>query len=172
LGLGANAMSSDFPYVHPLRSFGGGADATLVALQGTAVVTATSWGGNALDSAYDVAVAPSGSVVVVGETESTDFPIVDPLQPDGGEGRAYASWFDTDLGTSLHSTRLGGAMTQAQSVAFDNDGRAVIAGRDASGTMLLWIEELADGFRTFGGNRRARPHGGATVSSGIMGWPP
>lgn len=152
LGIGENGAASDFPYVHPLRPFGGGADATLVAFQGTAVVTATSWGGDALDSAYDVAVAPNGSVVVVGETESTDFPIVEALRPDGSQGRAYATWFDADLGSVLHSTRLGTAMTQAQAVAFDSDGRAVIAGRDASGTTLLWVEELADGFRTLGFN--------------------
>ncbi|HSI02855.1 MAG TPA: hypothetical protein VLC93_00175, partial [Myxococcota bacterium] len=55
LGIGASSELSDFPYRAPLLPFGGGADATLVAFERTTMIAATAWGGNALDSAYDVA---------------------------------------------------------------------------------------------------------------------
>ena len=88
LGIGVAGEVSDFPYLRPLLPFGGGADATLVALAGGTVIAATAWGGDALDSAYDVARAPSGDFVVVGETESSDFPLLEPVHPGGDTGRA------------------------------------------------------------------------------------
>ncbi len=152
LGIGASSELSDFPYRRPLLPFGGGADATVVMFADGAVLAATPWGGNALDSAYDVVRAPNGDFVVVGETESTNFPLVEPVHPGGDSGRAYATWFGADLSAVTYSTRLGSEMSQAQCVAFDASGRAVIAGSHVGGVRVMWLEEVSDPFVTGGGN--------------------
>jgi hypothetical protein len=65
------------------RAGGGGGDAFVLrlAMDGSAILGATYLGGSVRDIASALAVDPAGNVVVVGTTESTDFPPVNAAQP-------------------------------------------------------------------------------------------
>ena len=79
--------STNFPAATPYQSTCGGcstyADAFVVKLNalGSALVYSTYLGGSGVDYGYGIAVDSSGTAYVTGETSSTDFPVVHPLQP-------------------------------------------------------------------------------------------
>lgn len=105
-------------------------DATL---RGTAphVVYATLLGGaeGSFDGANDVTVDASGNAIVVGVTESGDFPTRNALQDSlEGNSDAFVAKFAPD-GTCLFSTFLGGDETDsATAVAVDEAGAIYVAG--------------------------------------------
>jgi len=109
------------------------------------LVYATYLGGNSRDLPYAVAMDAAGNVYVAGDTFSSDFPTVSPIQGSflggggGGGGTYYASGdaFVTKLdpsGTSvLYSTYVGGSDgDNAFGIAVDASGSAYITGRTAS----------------------------------------
>lgn len=87
------------------------------------------------DFGMDIAVGSSGSVFVVGETSSVNFPVANALQPAHGGGSNDA--FITQLnaaGTDLvYSTYLGGSGSEAaRGLALDASGNAHIVGVTSS----------------------------------------
>jgi Beta-propeller repeat/Abnormal spindle-like microcephaly-assoc'd, ASPM-SPD-2-Hydin len=74
-----------FPLVNPLQPKygGGGYDAFVSMLNaaGSALVFSTYWGGSGYDFGYSIAMDQSNNIYVVGPTQSTDFPTVNPMQP-------------------------------------------------------------------------------------------
>ncbi|HET8644759.1 MAG TPA: S-layer homology domain-containing protein, partial [Vicinamibacteria bacterium] len=116
--------SVDFPVQGAVQAApGGGQDAFVAALSpsGAALVYSTYLGGAFHDAAEGLALASTG-VVVVGWTESSDFPTERPLQPLPGGGVADAFVARLALGGSpLHfSTYLGGSNAdRATAVAVD-----------------------------------------------------
>ena len=76
-------LSTDFPTVDPIQASnaGGGGDVYVTKLNpsGSALVYSTYLGGTGFDGALEVAVDSSGNAYVVGETDSTDFPLVNPF---------------------------------------------------------------------------------------------
>jgi hypothetical protein len=84
-----NTSSTDFPTAKPLQATNhGGSDAFVANLNaaGSALVYSTYLGGSAADSASGIAVDSSGNAYVTGSTSSTDFPIVNALQPKNAGG--------------------------------------------------------------------------------------
>src|SRR5205814_2345623 len=77
--------SSNFPTANPLQpTFGGGfSDAFIAKLNpaGSILVYSSYLGGNDHDGGLGVAVDAAGNAYVVGETQSTNFPTKNPLQP-------------------------------------------------------------------------------------------
>lgn len=105
--------------------------------RGTAphVVFSTLLGGEAgnFDGASDVTVDSSGNAVLVGSTESADFPTKSALQ-DSLEGShdGFLAKFAPD-GTLLFSTFLGGdEADSASAVAVDSSGAIYVAGSTSS----------------------------------------
>lgn len=98
-------------------SYGGGlSDAYVGKLNsaGTAVVYATYLGGSGRDEFCDIAVDKNGNAYVIGATDSTNFPLVNPLQPTfGGSsiglGDAFVTKLNSDGSALLYSTYLGGS---------------------------------------------------------------
>src|SRR5439155_4894750 len=88
------------------RTYGGGnTDAFLTKLNpaGSALVYSSFLGGSNADIAYGIAVDPSGNPYVAGQTCSTDFPTVSPLQP-GNHGNCDAFVAKTTTGPSVSVT--------------------------------------------------------------------
>ncbi|MBI3988294.1 MAG: SBBP repeat-containing protein, partial [candidate division NC10 bacterium] len=81
--------SGDFPMANPLQPQGGGsldAFVTKVNPTGSALVYSTYLGGSNGEGGNGIAVDAEGNMYVAGQTSSTDFPTVNPLQPAfGGE---------------------------------------------------------------------------------------
>ena len=76
------------------------------------------------DRAYAVAVDQSGHFYVAGETTSTNFPTVSPLQPaNAGRIDAFVARLRTSDGTLVSVTYFGGAAEDsARGVAADATG--------------------------------------------------
>src|ERR1019366_1036278 len=89
--------STDFPTMNPLQpANGGGYDAFVAKINpaGSALVYSTYLGGSGDDWGNGIAVDGAGNAYVVGQTASTDFPTVNPLQPANGGG-AYGIAVDS-----------------------------------------------------------------------------
>src|SRR5262249_17385405 len=82
--IAGGTTSTNLPLGHPVQDTygGGGQDGFLAELSatGSQLLFSTYLGGSDLDSALGLAVDGTGNVYVIGETESTDFPTVQPLQ--------------------------------------------------------------------------------------------
>ncbi len=87
--------SSDFPTFNTSfqTGFGGSADAfvTQFTPQGNTVAFSTYLGGSGADYGYGIAVDNSGNIYVTGKTDSTNFPLAQPLQLTVGNIDAFVS---------------------------------------------------------------------------------
>jgi hypothetical protein len=136
--IAGGTTSSDFPTMNPFQSANGGASDAFVAkldATGSALVYSTYLGGSGYDQGYGIAVDSSGKAYVTGQTASTDFPTVNPLQPAYGGG-AYDAFVAelTSTGSALvYATYLGGSDYDfGHGIAVDSSGNAYIAGQTAS----------------------------------------
>ena len=111
---------------------GGGTDAFVCKLNpsGTALVYSTFIGGSDADAAAGVAVDLAGNAYVVGNTLSTDFPTVAPLQAvKGGSLDAFITKISADGGAVVYSTYLGGTSDDfATAVSVTGSGSARFTG--------------------------------------------
>ena len=84
-----NTTSPDFPSVNPLPAPGGGCDAFVskLAPDGTRLIYSTRLGGTGFEVGYGIAIDVSGAAYVTGQTDSTDFPTMNALQPQLGAVR-------------------------------------------------------------------------------------
>jgi len=81
--------STDFPLAAPTQQTkAGGVDAFVCRLTatGNALPYSTYLGGMGTETALAVAVSPAGKVFLTGRTDSTDFPVVNPIQATRGTG--------------------------------------------------------------------------------------
>ncbi len=110
------------------------------------LVYATYLGGNSRDIPYGIALGADGSVYVTGDTYSTDFPAVSPIQgtfQGSGEGDQFGSFYgagdafvtklDPSGASVVYSTYLGGTGNDVGfGIAVDASGSAYITGRSHS----------------------------------------
>jgi len=98
----------------------------------------TYLGGAAGDFGGAIAVDRGGDVIVVGSTNSVDFPVRLALQPTiGGRDDAYVARYRSD-GALLWATFLGGSESDYGScVAIDVDGSIVVLGQTESADFPL-----------------------------------
>lgn len=83
---------------------------TKINADGTAIVYSTVFGGSASDFRPFLALGPGGSVVVTGTTLSTDFPVMNALQPSNHGGfDAFVAKINNKGDAFVYSTYLGGA---------------------------------------------------------------
>ena len=113
-------------------TFGGNMDGFVTKLDatGSTLVYSTFLGGSWFDAALAVAVHASGSVFVVGATESPDFPLANAYQPTFYPAEVAFVTRLNPTGTALeYSTYLGGSGDNgAGAVAVDSAGNAYVAG--------------------------------------------
>lgn len=135
-----STQSSDFPLLTPFQgTYGGGVlgDAFVTKLNaaGTARVYSTYLGGNGSDHAHGIAVDAAGQAYVTGGTSSSNFPTVNPYQPERNstEQNAFVARLNA-TGTGLgYSTYLGGSGTDVgNGIAVDGAGSAYLVGTTSS----------------------------------------
>src|SRR6185436_1526622 len=103
---------------------------------GSAFVYSSYLGGSANESGGAITVDSSGNAYVVGQTLSSNFPTVNPLQPAYGGGNTGGTFGDAFLtkvnpaGSALvYSTYLGGSSSDAANgVKVDAAGNAYLVG--------------------------------------------
>jgi hypothetical protein len=140
--------SADFPTMNPLQPVYGGntefscgdAFVTKINAAGSALVYSTFLGGSGSDWGYGIAVDGSGNAYVTGQTESTDFPTMNPLQPvyGGGPSDAFVAKLNPAGSALVYSTYLGGSNEEdlyfgTGGIAVDNAGNAYVTGSTESG---------------------------------------
>jgi hypothetical protein len=125
--------SIDFPTAAPLQpTLGGSSDAFAVKLAagGGALIYSTYLGGNSVEIGNAIALDAAGNAYVTGVTFSTDFPTVNPLQPNlSGVTDAFVAKIDRTGSALCYSTYLGGTdQDSGADIAVDWRGNAYIAG--------------------------------------------
>jgi len=126
--------STNFPIVNAiqptLRSPSGNAFVTKINAGGTALVYSTYLGGSSGEDGEGIAVDSAGNAYVTGGTNSSDFPLINALQPVfGGFGDAFVTKVNPAGNALLYSTYLGGSdVDGARGIAVDSAGNAYVTG--------------------------------------------
>jgi predicted extracellular nuclease len=136
--------SANFPVVNSLQSFNLGLSTTatdgFVAKYGAAgntLVYSTYLGGSVNETGIGLAVDGNGNAYVIGQTTSTNFPVVAAIQSTNASTSSLADVFVTKIGANgsglLYSTYLGGAGDDVgNDIAVDASGDAYIVGQTSS----------------------------------------
>lgn len=132
--------SVDFPLANPYQASNPGYYSVFIAKlnpAGSALVYSTYLGGSGFDSGLDLDVDSFGNAYVTGETDSTNFPTVNPLQPSNAGGSQPYDAFVAKLSPSgsalLYSTYLGGSgYDRGESIEVDSSGNMYLAGPTTS----------------------------------------
>ena len=140
-----DTLSPAFPTVRPLQPSSGGsaggvagsfADAFVAKYNpaGSALVYSTFLGGGDVDQGTAIAVDASGAAYVAGNTNSSNFPTVGPLQAaKGNEPDAFVSKVDPAGAALVYSTYFGGSGAEgANAIAVDRAGAAHVVGTTGS----------------------------------------
>jgi len=138
--------SADFPTLNPLQgTLAGPRDAFVVKLsaQDGSLIYSTFFGGGYAEGANDIAVNGLGEIYLIGYTESTDLPVVNPIQGQLNTTQcfcsdAFVSKISADGSALLYSTYLGGA--------FDDEGRSIAV--DGSDNIYIAGDTTSDDFPT------------------------
>jgi hypothetical protein len=168
-------VSSDFPTTASFQPAAGGfGDAFITKLNatGTALVYSTYLSGSNSDFGFGIAVDAAGNAYATGETDSSDFPLMNPIQSTlSGAGDAFVTKLNSTGSAIIYSTLLGGNRIDiGQSIAVDAGGSAYITGFTASNTfptvnaLQPVFGGMQDGFVT-----KLNPMGTAFVYSTYLG---
>jgi hypothetical protein len=140
-------FSADFPTVHPLQpAYSGGGDAFVAKLNsaGSALIYATYLGGSGFDHSAGITVDATNAAYVTGQTGSSDFPTVHPLQPTFGGGTdctvegtpcgdAFVAKLNAAGSALVYATYLGGSSDDGGAgIAVDAAGAAYVTGTTGS----------------------------------------
>jgi hypothetical protein len=102
------------------------------------VAFATYLGGSGNDQATGIAMDASGNAFITGFTDSTNFPLVSPLQfTSGGFNDGFVSELNATGSALVYSTYLGGNdQDYAYGIALDSKGNAYVTGETFSANFL------------------------------------
>ena len=129
--------SGDFPRIVPIQVLNRGlSDAFVTKLNaaGNDLVYSTYLGGSSSDFGFGIAVDASGNAHVTGQTNSTDFPTVLPIQfANGALGDVFVAKLNAAGTVLLYSTYLGGNGDDCGfRIAVDASGSAYVFGDTTS----------------------------------------
>ncbi|MBW4679414.1 MAG: SBBP repeat-containing protein [Microcoleus vaginatus WJT46-NPBG5] len=133
--------STQFPTVNGYQATApasNNAFVTKLDASGKTVLYSTYLGGNGDDYGGDIAIDSVGNAYIIGNTSSTDFPTVNPLQPaiaDSSELKAdtFVAKLNATGNALLYSTYLGRSSEDtAQSIALDGAGNIYVMGSTTS----------------------------------------
>ena len=135
-----STSSSNFPTMNALQpTFGGTCGGingfvTKFNASGSALVYSTYLGGAGVNSGNGIAVDSSGDAYVTGQTNSTNFPTMNPLQPTlGGAYNAFVTELNAAGSALVFSTYLGGSANDSgNGIAVDSAFNAYVTGRTLS----------------------------------------
>lgn len=113
-----STASSNFPLVNPYQgSYPGSFNAflTKISADGSSLLYSTYLGGNGSDQPASMAIDSLGSVIVAGNTSSTNFPIANAYEATAGANQGglsgnygFLTKFSPDGSSLIYSTYLGG----------------------------------------------------------------
>lgn len=157
LDFAGSTVSVDFPRLGGFAAPGGGTDAVVVELtKDLAPVFTAVFGGRDFDQATGIAVAPSGAIVVAGNTFSPDFPLVQPADgtlgtggcPAGRCSDGFVVWLSPSGSAISRSTYLGGSADDTlRFVRATDDGSLLVGGSTTSRDLAgLTAQGGADAF--------------------------
>lgn len=109
---------------------------TKLSADGSGQVYSTFLGGTNYDEPFGIAVDGNGNAIVVGRTQSADFPVKNPAStPTVTDFSAFVSSLSADGSALNYSTLLGsGFSVLATSVAVDSSGNAYVTGNTSDAT--------------------------------------
>jgi hypothetical protein len=179
--IAGQTFSNDFPTTAGAvkTNYGGAGDAFVAKLnpEGTALEYSTYLSGSGIDNAEGIAVDASGNAYVTGQTYSSDFPTVGPIQALNG-GNQDSDAFVTEINSSgsalVYSTYLGGSsMDWGNAITVDSSGDAYVAGftRSADFPLAGSLQATCGGCPGFADAFVAElaPNGGALLHSTYLG---
>jgi hypothetical protein len=126
-------QSADFPTNNPLQgSLAGTANAFISEMNptGSALIFSTYLGGTGFDAGHGIALDSAEKIYIIGYTNSTNFPTMNPLQPvKGGDYDAFISKLTSSGSALIYSTYLGGkGFDDGLGIALDGAGSAYLTG--------------------------------------------
>jgi hypothetical protein len=130
--------STDFPLKNFTTGLRGRRDAFVTAFVagGQSLIYSRYLGGGSVDFGEAIWADAKGNTYITGETRSTNFPLVNPVQGTFGGGDHSGDAFVTELrasGTIFFSTYLGGSDNDAgYAIAADSHHNIYVAGRTLS----------------------------------------
>lgn len=94
------------------------------------LVYSTYLGGSGIDYSLDVAVDTAGNAYLIGGTESSNFPMLNPYQSGyAGNRDVFVAKFNAAGSALIYSTYLGGSdIEHGRKIALDNSGNVYITG--------------------------------------------
>lgn len=111
---------------------------TKLSADGSGQAYSTFLGGSNYDQPFGISVDGNGNVIVVGRTQSSDFPVKNPVSTPslgGGDSSAFVSSLSADGSSLNYSTLMGsGFEVAATSVAVDSTGNAYVTGDTSDAT--------------------------------------
>jgi hypothetical protein len=135
--IAGSTTQSDFPTQNPFQpTFGDGGDAfiTKFSPSGSTLIYSTFLDGSDGATGVGIAVDASGAAYVTGETSSTDFPTLNPIQaslggPEGSTVNAFVTKLAPSGASLVYSTYYGGsAASRGTAIAVDSAGNAYVTG--------------------------------------------
>ena len=130
--------STDFPTLNPFQvDLTGSSAATISKLSssGSELLYSSFLGGSEGQAAYGVAVDAVGQAYVVGDTDSPDFPTVNPYQPCFNaetELDSFVAKFSSSGSELIYSTYLGGSgWDSARAISLDGSEACVVGTTDS-----------------------------------------
>jgi uncharacterized protein (TIGR03437 family) len=130
--------SEDFPLVNPINlKLGSHAvnDAFITKLNpsGSSLVYSTYFGGASDDEAYAIALDQAGNAYITGRTNSSDFPLTNPIQATRFAFDMFVTEIDATGSGKLFSTFIGGTGSESgRGIAVDKQGNIHVAGEGTS----------------------------------------
>jgi uncharacterized repeat protein (TIGR01451 family) len=125
--------SVNFPVVNAFQPAYAGMEDVFVAkvnVSGSALSWATFMGGNSRDNGNAIALSPTGEIFVGGVTTSSDFPIINAIQPSlNGPPDGFIARLKNDGSAVDFSTYLGGTQFDTiDGIAVDTAGNPYLTG--------------------------------------------
>ncbi|MBX3080240.1 MAG: SBBP repeat-containing protein [Anaerolineae bacterium] len=168
--------STNFPTSNPVQGTKASQNDVFVTKMnttGNALIYSTYLGGSGNDYGYGIAVDSSGNAYITGQTNSTNFPVLNAFQASkAGSTEAFVTKLNATGGSLTYSTYLGGTNQDVgYGIAVDGSGNAYIAGQTYSNNFPIanplqenFVGPITDAFVT-----KLNATGGALVYSTYLG---